>query len=672
MRLCFLPTLLCLAIFSAFGAESPRPPSDARLKELILLLNAQNPEEREKAQEELAAAGAAALPHLRDAAKSPTAEIAVRARRLLGDAQMEARAPKTTWAECLPAETVFLLEVPDVRRTLTRWRETAAAKMWELPGIKLWRKKVVEEAPEKDRAGMDAVGELLDCLGGRAAVFYSSPELADAFDAPFTYALETPDRPKAAHAPLRKLWTALDNAPNEERRYEPFVVEEHFEGVSVFGRTRYFYSKAEEGLEALLDCLVKPPMKNALPAWTAGADLLPDADVLLLLQREGLSEAAEGSWHFSEELVQALTAAGWTAPGRLWAALSFTPRGIKEAWRMTLPGNEGLLPFLRGAAPAVVPAENESNALDVMPPHLTALLTLNVDLAAQGEAFWGGVEKFHAAVAPRPVVLRPQKDDPAGKDAPAIGKKDGEKKADGKIRLAKESAEKEAAPPPLAEIWARCLPLPPKTFSDHCRGPIRLGVFFKQTAEDKEPEELPVEWMLTAVVKDPAALLKAMEDAAPKPAGVDLRGGRFFMRRNADDSAAGLWLRGDYLVWVSAKQLVELAADALERKNHGRLTDRADYKEVLADKKFDPAALITVFADGTQLMQMPYALGQIFWPEGPCGQAWPHFDDLKPFLGKLTAQITARADGLELRAESALSLFGIYAFFSVILEEAAF
>lgn len=667
------------------GKTKREPPPPARVAKLIAQLNAPKVGDREKAQAELAALGPAVLPYVKQALKSKVPEIAARARLLYGPLLLDASVPKKSWAELLPENALLLLEIPDTQRALTRWKTTPVTRLWRTAGVREWWKKVLAAAEDEDRAAVQAVEELRRLVSGKFSVSYDSPEMAESFDPPYIFFLESRNNPGQAETALRKLWKACDSAPEDAIPHGPFTVEEHggMDGYSLFGRTSYLFCRDEEGMNKALERLQKPPKKNLLPAFTPAAKLLPEADVLVYAARKGLDKVAEGGWHGLDDMELAfLDGLGWTPPAVLWGAARLRLQGIEEVWQARVVGKEGLLPFLRGVPRAAPPGPGEPEALDVVPAYAAALITLNFDLSANGEAFFKAWERLEATVG-AVAVPRGKKRTGAEKTRtkrlPVVGRKDKNDKA--AVRLEKagtgkqDKPAKKAAPPrpSLKERWEKRFGVSPLALAAHCRGAVRIGVFFRKIGTE-EPDEMPVEYLIACTIKDAAGLRKLLEAGAKKigeePA--DFRKGRFYPQTHGGEKTPGFWLRDGYLVWTSYRRLLGPAADALERKKGRRFADRPDYKKLLEEKALDRKALVVAYADGRQLLQLPYALAGVLWEDGPCDQPWPKFAELKPHLTRVLLQLTATEDGVLLRARSPLSLAGLYAVFATVFEEAAF
>jgi hypothetical protein len=210
-------------------------------------------------------------------------------------------------------------------------------------------------------------------------------------------------------------------------------------------------------------------------------------------------------------------------------------------------------------------------------------------------------------------------------------------------------------------------------------GPVVLALFFHQIEAGEVPDYVPVSPLFSVVLKDPKPVEQALEaaSAGPEPRFTRevLNGGMHYVENAGDpDTKPGFWLKDNRLAWSTERDLLELAGAALMHKaGNERYSDRANFKKAQAVNQPDSSALLSFFGDAEQCMEMPYKLAVVNWQEDE-DNPWPDYAHIKALLaGKnLMIEIKSHPEGLEGRALTPFSLFGLVEAVRRTLNEAAF
>ncbi|HEY3323152.1 MAG TPA: hypothetical protein VGP72_22050 [Planctomycetota bacterium] len=685
----------------------------------IKLLNAADNLQRENAEAELSKIGPVALPLLKEAMKSPDAETAARAKRLVGKMTEGAVRPIESYAECMPANSIFFLEAPHTKQTLEKLKGSPMGKFWDLPAMQNFLKGHRAAQVPNDQKTYDAMRAIPSLLDGKALIALGSPDTAEAaeLDPPMVYVLES-KQAATLETQVRNLFEGMVDPAKTSRRYGPFTVEEHITAQTVYGQQSIIHSLTQKGIESFLDKMLKRPEKSLQPELRDTTALLPNFDFVYSLAADGLKDLADDALLIDDQQLSVVNALGFT-PGSTWrGVVSVTPDGLEDAFQLKPAGgdkNEGLLAVLTRMAASVPPAPKagDPQALDLIPWQTALLVSFQGDVSGNAAAISKALTTVDQNFAPAPApdkaqqpavqpkpgnVFRPNQPvkpptapgvpappEKAAPDAapragpapggvptpdPAVKKADGtpipQPKATtlGQKALEAGGGGNPAAPAPAPGPAPAPAPAPadqppaPKAaaaekiaphltaftklgmkmeqFLGLVDGPVQLALFVQQIEEDA-PESIPISPLVAVVLKDSKPVEQALEAGA---AGVKPRftkdlvnGGTHYIETDGNqETRPGFWLKGNYLAWSNDRDLIEMAGGALlHAKGNERIADRATYKQALASKRLDPQALMTIFGDAEQVMEMPYGLAKVNWQEDE-QNPWPDYALIRPLL----------------------------------------
>jgi hypothetical protein len=208
-------------------------------------------------------------------------------------------------------------------------------------------------------------------------------------------------------------------------------------------------------------------------------------------------------------------------------------------------------------------------------------------------------------------------------------------------------------------------------------GPLQVALFPHALA-DKAPELLPISLLVAATLKDPKVIEQALEAQAagntPRLRKEAFNGGTLYNEDGMGEAQRWLWLKGSYLAYSDDKDVLDLASKAaLHEAGNERMADRPSYKQALADKRLDPQAVISIFGDADQVLEMPYKLATLEWPAEE-KNPYPDYAAVRPLLlnKPVSVQIKSSADGLVLQAQTPLTVIGMIVAFLRPIQEGNF
>ena len=715
---CFIAVLACLNWFCAFSAE-PAPVLSAQqaasITAQIRKLNAPDNIEREEAERELLKIGQAALPMLKDASVSPEPEVAARAKRLVSKLSETALKPIQSYAEAMPANSVFFLEAPHARETLDRLKDAPLGKFWDLPATqKFYRGHHDGELPAGQKM-LDAIRGIPKLLNGRALLALGAPETAEAveLEPPLIYLLESA-QPQALEQQARALFEGMTDPTKGSRHYGPFTIEEHITAQTVFGQDSVIHSLTQAGIEAFLNNMLKRPEKSLTPALAGIRALLPEHDFLMHLSSDGFKQLSDAAQLIDDEQIKLLDTAGFVAGSTFQSALKVNSDGFEEADLLSVGGgakNEGLLAVLVKMAAAMPPpvAAGSTQALDLIPWQAGILISLQGDTARNAAPLAKAIKAIDELYAPEPQHQAAKPNDPKEKKPvvpvapPGAGAGDlpetlrGDNKALGRQALAAAAGAERKDPDAKNEPVAAAVPagvyphvsrfeklgLKLDQFFEHIDGPMQLALFMQQIDQDAPPDSMPISPLFAVLLKDPKPIEQTLEASAAGPAprfGKEvLNGGVHYVDLSGDkQSKPGYWLKDNYLAYSTERDLLELASNAVAHKGgNERMADRASYKQAWTSKRLSQEAVLTVFGDADQALEMPYKLAQINWQEDDANP-WPDYKQVKtlllnkPILLQFRSAPNQALGGLQANSQTPLGMLGVIHAFCKTLKEAGF
>ncbi|HYG75849.1 MAG TPA: hypothetical protein VEK08_12665 [Planctomycetota bacterium] len=707
-------------LIHAGQAEGPievSAPPLAAAKAQIARLNATDNLEREDAERELMKIGLPALPLLKEAMKSADPETAARAKRLVGKLTEVAGRPQASYAEIMPANSIFFIEAANSRQTLDKLKNSPLGKFWDLPAMQTFYKGHREAQVPNDQKILDTVRELPKLLDGKVLWTIGAPDTAEAaeLDPPMVYAVESKQMPQL-EATVRRLFEGMTDPPKSNRRYGPFTVEEHITAQSVFGQESIIHSLTQKGIESFLDTLVKRPEKTLQPELSEVRSLLPQYDFIYHLSTDGFKDLCDNGQLIDDQQLEVVEKVGFM-PGSAWQGLiAVTPDGFEDMFRLKIGGgekNQGIAAVLAQLAATVPPPPQAGapQALDLIPWQAGLLLSFQGDAAKNAVAIGRAlrnIDEVFAATPPAPVQpqapapnapIKPQAPpdpnkpviapvDPAKANAPKANTLGQKALAEGGLKdekpqppIAAEKGPAKAAaekiPPHIARFEKLGMKL--EQFLEQVDGPIQLALFMQHIEDDEAPDNTPISPLFAVLLKDPKIVEQSLEAAAAGPTPrfkkETLNGGTSYLEADGDEeSRPGFWLKGNYLAWSSERDLLDLAGAALlHAGKNERMADRASYKQALAQKRIDPKALMTFFGDAEQVLEMPYKLAKINWQEDDANP-WPSYDLIRPLLANkpIFLEFKAAPGGLQGHAITPLTLMGMIEAFRRPLIEAGF
>ncbi|MCY3018182.1 MAG: hypothetical protein NTW87_04005, partial [Planctomycetota bacterium] len=329
-RSCVCAVILGLGCALFAGEPDPKdqaPDPTEAIKALIRKLNAPEAIAREDAERELLRLGQAALPLLKEAVKAPEPEIAARAKRLVS--KMAAR-PVHSYADVMPATSIFFLEAPHVRQTLDRLKGSPLGKLWDLPAMQKFYKGHREAQIPNDQKMLDAVRAIPKLLDGKALVAIGPPDTAEAaeMDPPIVYVLES-KQPHSLETQARNLFEGMTDQPKTSRPYGPFIIEEHIAAQTVFAQESVIHALTQKGIESFLDGLKAPPEKSLAPALKEIRALLPQYDFVYHIASDGFKDLAEAGQLLDDDQVDVVDRLGFMSGSRCQGVVAVTPDGFE-------------------------------------------------------------------------------------------------------------------------------------------------------------------------------------------------------------------------------------------------------------------------------------------------------------------------------------------------------
>jgi hypothetical protein len=417
-RLFFSASVFCFGIQLAFAGQPPEkdpaaavvsPEQLQAIKTQIARLNATDNLEREDAEQQLLKMGPVALPLIKEAQKAPDPETAARAKRLLGKMTAAANQPTESYAEILPANSVFFLEAPHTRQSLDRWKECPLGKFWDLPAMQKFYVGHREAQVPNDQKILDAVREIPKLLDGKALFALGGPDTAEAaeLDPPLVYVVES-KQGAALEAAVRKLFDGMTDVPKGSRRYGPFNVEEHITAQSVFGQDSIIHSLTQKGIESFIDGLLKRPEKSLNPELKEIRALLPQHDFVYRISADNFKDLADNGQLIDDQQLEVLETLGFL-PGSSWTgAIAATPDGFEDVFRLVIGGgekNDGIVAVLSRMAATMppAPAAGAPQSLDLIPWQAGLLVSFNGDTAKNAAALSRALKNLDVIFAAQPV-----------------------------------------------------------------------------------------------------------------------------------------------------------------------------------------------------------------------------------------------------------------------------
>jgi len=691
------------------------PEQIAVIKLNLAKLNSPDTVMREEAERELLRVGIPALELLKEAAKVKEIETAARARRVISKITLFNATPVTSYAEVMPANSIFFLEFSDSRQFLDKLKLSPLGRFWDLPQTQKYYKVHAMAQVPTDQKILDAIRAMPKMLDGKALFAHSDPTTADPaeLDPGFVYVLETKQSP-ALEEQARNLYTGLADPPKSARPYGPFHIDEHISAQTVFGQQSIIHSLTQKGVESFLDGLLRRPEKTLQSELTATRQLLPNYDYLFHLSADGIKQLSEASQMVDEEQVRTLEMLGFTPGSVLRGVGTVTPNGFEEKLTLKLGGddkNQGLFAVLNRMNVAVA---GGPSSMDLVPWQTAMLLSFNGDVAAnftalgtslraldalKAGAMDGGRGDAEKKVAPPkddkkpgaaivppapPGVVQPGKPgktlgqkalNAGGADLKAPTPKDEPKDAKKDVKAVADPAK------PLAGEYVTRLEklgLKLERFLEHVHGPVQLALFMEHI-EDEEPDTLPIIPLICVALKEAKTIEQILEancvGLKPRFTKEVLNGGTHYVESEDDEETKpGFWLKDNYLCWSTERDVLDFAGAALANKQgNERFTARDNYKAAVALKNLDPKAFFTMFGDAEQVMEMPYKLSALLWAENE-GNPWPDYAFVKPLLKNKTVlvQVKSTPEGMQATAITPFSLLGLIEILRRPLIEAGF
>lgn len=661
------------------------------IKAQIKRLNAPDYIAREDAERELLKIGQPALSLLQEAAKAPDPEVAARANRLVAALFGMATKPVKTYSDVLPETSILFLEAPDTRKTLDKFKTSPLGKFWDLPSIQKFVKGHRNAEGPNEQKMLDALTQIPKLLDGKALFALGPPETIDIvdLDPPLLYVLET-KQALALESNARAVFQGMSDAPRSSRRYGPFTIDEHMTAQTVFGHEGIIHALTQIGIESFLGNLLERPEQTLSPVLASIRALLPGYDVELHLATDAFKQLSEAGTLVDDEQLKTLDVLGILAGSTWQSVFSVNPDGIEEFSLLSLAEgkkNEGLAGVLKamGQNLSVATPATASQALDLIPWQSGILISFNGDVAKNAGALTLALKSFDARFSPqdnqaeKAINAAPSLPTPrvAGRENLADGAEKPEGGAAPKSGAEKAAAEdKEPCHLRVSQFEKTGLKL--EQFLEQIDGSVQLAIF-PQQVEGTVPDAVPLSPLFAVVLKNPKMIEQALDAAAadPKPVFTKevLNGGIHYISTLGDeDVKPGFWLKDNYLAYSTERVLLDLAGMALaHRAGNERIADRESFKRMRGNKKMYPNALLTIFGDSDQVLEMPYGLARANWQEDE-KNPWPDYALIKPLLqnNSIFVQFKAVENGFEIYAQTPLSLIGMIEAFRRPLLEAFF
>lgn len=417
-RVLYSACVLMFGVAAVYGGQPDNPPAISpqqiqAIKAQIARLNAADNLDREDAEQQLLKIGQLALPFLKEALKSAAPETAARAKRLVGKMAEIAGRPAESYAEILPANSVFFLEAPHTRQSLDKWKECPLGKFWDLPAMQKFYAGHREAQVPNDQKILDAVREIPKLLDGKALFAIGAPDTAEAaeLDPPLVYVLES-KQAGALEAAARKLFEGMTDSPKGGRRYGPFSVEEHITAQSVFGQDSVIHSLTQKGIESFLDGLLKRPAEPLNAELKDIRALLPQHDFVYRISADNFKDLADNGQLIDDVQFEVLETLGFL-PGSSWTgAIAATPDGFEDVFHLKIGGgarNEGITAVLTRMAAAMPPppAAGAPQSLDLIPWQAGLLVSFNGDTARNAAVLSRALKSLDVIFASQPAAPVP-------------------------------------------------------------------------------------------------------------------------------------------------------------------------------------------------------------------------------------------------------------------------
>ncbi|HLX63204.1 MAG TPA: hypothetical protein VKX17_18175 [Planctomycetota bacterium] len=704
--------LRCLGVvllLSAITARAEQPGevvdvpkgADPKIKALIEQLGAADTVAREDAEKALLQIGNAAAAQLREAEVSANPEIAARAKRLsarLADAAIQIK----SYADVLPADTVLFLEFADAERTVERMKATPLGKLWPTKSMQALITAYRASLIDTELKVFDAINALPKLASGKAMFALASPDTIEAheIDPPLLYVLESKN-PAGVEAQVRAMFEGMNDPVKTKRQYKKFQIEEQVGASTVFGQGRLIHALTTKGMESFLDNLITPPPKPLSTVLAKLKQARPNADLYVRLSGDGLAKLAEANQIIDDEQAGMMDTFGFGEGSFYESALTLNEQGVEEFTRLSLKGakNKGLLAVLQRMAlkPA---AANQPQALDLVPFQAALVGTFNGDVAKHSAELAAALRSIDALyglplhvdpnlnaqpLKPNAAVVPPkppaqgetrakQALDLGGGDLtkpkdPAAMKDKGDKPGDKKNG---QPAEPEKSMPHIERLAKAGLT--PELLFEQSDGPMAVAFFPERIDLAKlqvpppanppaDPDHIPQAVLFAMNLKDPTVVSTALEKAnvglEPRFKKQLMNGGDYYAEDPDDENSGGFWMKNNYFAYASSKDIAQLAADAALNQNpNARIAARKVFQDYLANG-FDPNALLNVFAESRQYMEMPYKMAQLQWQTPQI--IWPDFAVIAGLLKGVPMHIKVTQAGTELQieAQTPLTILGV-------------
>ncbi|MBI3828882.1 MAG: hypothetical protein HY291_05165 [Planctomycetes bacterium] len=302
----FTAAVLTVAL-RAQGAEAPAKPTEAQVLTWIQLLSSDDFEVREKAEKDLKAAGASAIPLITKAMEAGDAELRARGQRVLDDLAWAVRPAVASIPNALPAETIFVVHTTDLKAAVARLRtETAAGKLYDSAALESVKATVGDAVATGSQMGDEEKKTALTWLeryGGPSGISFISSdrtkEWQERDNAVAIVGLNDPDPAKAWSEFMTRFPLGGGQTANE--RYHGIDVAHASNGFWHEGRARVLnlgvnsmntnYNSVKLVIDRLADD--KAPRLNQAPQYKEAAGKLDPAPL------------AELYWNVAELIKQA-------------------------------------------------------------------------------------------------------------------------------------------------------------------------------------------------------------------------------------------------------------------------------------------------------------------------------------------------------------------------------
>ncbi len=685
--------------------------ADPKIAALIAQLGAADTVLREDAEKTLTGMGKAAMPLLKEAENSPNPEIVVRARRI-GARIADAGVKPASYAAVLPADSIFFFEISDCAATLDHLKFTPVGQLWEKPSMKAFNTGKRDSMLEKEIKVYDALTALPKLAAGKFVVALSSPDTIEPaeIDAPLLYILETKNL-QAVEAQTRNLFESMNDGAKTKRQYKKFQIEEQNNACTVFSGERVIHALTAKGMEGLLDKLIAPPAQPLTALLTDLRTQRPKADVCIRLAADGLKNLAEANQFLDDELYAIVDTAGLQEGGFIEDAVTLNTQGVEELVRIQSGGikNKGLLAVLQRMTikPAPPAQANQPQALDMIPYQAAFVASFSGDASKHAAELSSalaaldalGGQPQHNDINPNLLPAKPvnpaNPNDPVApprppgppksraeqallegggdvldeKKVPKRAEKDPANPAEPQKKKAKEP---ERSTPHIARLLQAGFTM--EEFLAQADGPTVLALFPERVDISKvlnphdvnnppDPDHVPMAALFAMYLKDPAPIVTALDKAnkgiQPRYIKQVLNGGTFYAEDNEDNSP-GFWISGKYLAYGTSKDIVDLAGAAvLNQAGNNRMAARKAYVDYLATS-YDPQALLNIFGDSKQFLEMPYKMAQLQWDDNQ-RNPWPDFAVVAGLLKGNSIHIKVKQvqGGLQIESQTPISILGL-------------